>query len=203
NYQLIQGNNPDGTRNLSYPKLLDVDNMIDYMLLIYYSGNLDAPNSNFLSNLRPNNFYAIRPQDGSFGFRFVATDSEWTLLDVNQNRVNTATTPTLSTSNPAWFFQQLEANPTFRMLVADHIQKQFFDNGPFTVKNATASFTALENQIYGPTVPESARWGDVLRPSQPYTRNVEWQAEINRILTQYIPQRTGIVLNQLAVVGLF
>jgi len=90
------------------------------------------------------------------------------------------------------FFQQLEANANFRMLVADHIQKQFFDNGPFTVQNATARFTGLENQIYGPTVPESARWGDVLRPSQPYTRNVEWQAEINRILNQYIPQRTAI-----------
>jgi fibronectin type 3 domain-containing protein len=202
NYEMIQGNNPDGTRNPNYPDLLDVDNMIDYMLVIYYTGNRDAPNSDFLSNLRPNNFYAIRPIDGSFGFRFVPTDSEWIMLDVNQNRVNTAVTPTLSTSNPAWFFQQLEPNPIFRMRVADLIQKQFFDNGPLSVPNATARFTSWMNIVRGPTVPESARWGDVLRPTQPYTRNVEWQNEINRILTSYLPQRTNIVLAQLAAVGL-
>jgi hypothetical protein len=29
----VQGNNPDGTRNPNYPILLDVDNLIDYMLI--------------------------------------------------------------------------------------------------------------------------------------------------------------------------
>jgi len=202
NYQLIQGNNPDGTSNPNLPKLLDIDNLIDYMLTIYYTGNFDAPNSKFLSNLRPNNFYAIRPTSGSFGFRFVATDSEWTLGDVNENRVNTAATPTLSTSNPAYFFQQLEASPLFKIRVADHVQKQFFDNGPFSVANATSLFSTWMNRVRPVTVPESARWGDVLRPTQPYTRNVEWQAEINRLLNSYFPQRTGIALGQLAAVGL-
>jgi len=154
NYQLIQGNNPDGTPNASLPKLLDLDNLIDYMLTIYYTGNYDAPNSKFLSNLRPNNFYAIRPTDGRFGFRFVATDSEWTLLDVNENRVNTAVTPTLATSNPAYFFQQLETSPLFRMRVADHVQKQFFDNGPFSISNSTALFTTWMNRVRPVTVPE-------------------------------------------------
>src|SRR5207248_806791 len=57
-YQKIQGNNPDGTPNPAYSNLLDVDNLIDYMLLIYYTGNLDAPNSSFLNNVNPNNFFA-------------------------------------------------------------------------------------------------------------------------------------------------
>src|SRR5205823_1722807 len=33
-YQRVQGNNPDGTRNPNYPILLDVDNLIDYMLAV-------------------------------------------------------------------------------------------------------------------------------------------------------------------------
>ena len=33
-YQRIQGNNPDGKRNSAYPVLLDVDNLIDYMLVV-------------------------------------------------------------------------------------------------------------------------------------------------------------------------
>ena len=61
---MIQGNNPDGTPNPAYPTLLDIDNLIQYMMMIYYTGNLDAPNSNFLGNDNPNNFYAIRPTDG-------------------------------------------------------------------------------------------------------------------------------------------
>jgi hypothetical protein len=203
NYELIQGNNPDGSRNSSYSNLLDVDNLIDYMLLIYYTGNLDAPNSNFLSNLRPNNFYGIRPIDGSWGFRFVPHDSEWTLLSATQNRVNTAATPTLLTSNPGWFFQQLEPNALFRMKVADHIQKQFFNGGPLSVAGATATFNTWMNAVSPLTVPESARWGDVLRPTQPYTRNVEWQAEINRLETTYLPTRTATVIGQLSAVNLF
>jgi hypothetical protein len=37
-YQRIQGNNPDGTRNPAYEDLLDVEDMIDYMILNFYVG---------------------------------------------------------------------------------------------------------------------------------------------------------------------
>ena len=42
-YEKLQGLNPDGTRNLAFPVLLDVNNLIDYMTTILYTGNLDAP----------------------------------------------------------------------------------------------------------------------------------------------------------------
>ena len=57
------------------------------MLIVFFSGNTDAPLSDFLGNNSPNNFYAIRPRTGAFGFRFFAHDSEHTLLDVNENRL--------------------------------------------------------------------------------------------------------------------
>ena len=59
-FEAVQGNNPDGSRNDALPDLLDIGNLIQYQMLIYYTGNLDAPNSNFLGNENPNNFYAIR-----------------------------------------------------------------------------------------------------------------------------------------------
>ena len=56
-------------------------NLIDYMLVIVYGGNLDAPISNFLGNDRPNNWYGMRDRDGGLrDFRFFAHDSEHTLL---------------------------------------------------------------------------------------------------------------------------
>ena len=104
NYFYIQGKNSDGTDNASYPVLLDVENLQDYMIGIYYGGNCDAPVSQFLSNNRPNNSYAVRrtsPQDVAFlpggvppttrplgkfrseGFRFFAHDNEHTILSGN------------------------------------------------------------------------------------------------------------------------
>ena len=85
-YQRVQGNNPDGSRNPAYEVLLDVDNLIDYMLVIFYGGNLDAPISNFLGNTSPNNWFGFRHTNGLSGFRYCAHDSEHTLLNVNENR---------------------------------------------------------------------------------------------------------------------
>ena len=59
-YFRVQGMDPDGTVNPNYERLLDVDNLIDYMIIILYGGNRDAPISNFLSNNRPNNWYGLR-----------------------------------------------------------------------------------------------------------------------------------------------
>ena len=60
----LQGNNPDGTPQPRLRDLLDADNLIDYMLVILYGGNLDAPISNFLGNTSPNNWYGIRNRIG-------------------------------------------------------------------------------------------------------------------------------------------
>ena len=60
-------------------RLLDVDNLIDYMICIYYGGDLDAPISNFLGNTRANNFYAIYNRDDPTGFKFFRHDAEHTL----------------------------------------------------------------------------------------------------------------------------
>lgn len=207
-YQKVQGNNPDGTRNPAYEVLLDVDNLIDYMLVILYGGNLDAPISNFLGNSSPNNWFGFRHTNGLSGFRFVAHDSEHTLLDVNQNRVGpfSAGDPTsgggLLKSNPQYVFQQLWQNTEFKMHLADRVQKHFFNGGVLSPSSALARFMARKTEIDRAVVGESARWGDSKREPA-LTRNSEWLAEINRIANNYIPQRTGIVLNQLKTKGLF
>ena len=86
-YFRIQGKNADGTPNPAYTNLVDVVNLIDYMLVIEYGGNLDAPISNFLNNQSPNNWYGIRNRTGPDGFRFFVHDAEHTLLDPNANRM--------------------------------------------------------------------------------------------------------------------
>ena len=220
-YQRVQGRNVDGTANPAYENLLEVDNLIDYMLVIFFTGNIDAPISAFLGNSNPNNMYALRNRTGLYGgFRFLAHDSEHTLLhesslgsndELHRNRTGpfAAGDPTqqgaasaLARSNPQYLFTRLTANAEFRLRLADHIQKQFFNGGVLTSEGCRARFLTRSNEIYGAVAAESARWGDS-KVGTPRTRNVDWVTEMNRVYGDYFAQRSGIVLAQLKAKGWF
>ena len=49
-YCQMIGVKPDGSRDPNSRRLLDPVNLIDYMLVIFYGGNLDAPISWFGNN---------------------------------------------------------------------------------------------------------------------------------------------------------
>ncbi len=221
NYFRIQGLNVDGTPNPAYENLLDVDNLIDYMLVIFFTGNIDAPISAFLGDSNPNNMFAVRNQTGLYGgFRFMAHDSEHTLLhesslgntdELHRNRIGPfpAGDPTqqgaataLACSNPGYLFTRLSGNAEFRLRVADHVQKEFFNGGVLTTEGCRARFLGRSNDIYAAVVGESARWGDA-KISPPRTRNVDWVKEMNRVYGDYFNQRPGIVLSQLKAKSLF
>ncbi len=221
NYFKVQGLNVDGTPNPAYENLLDVDNLIDYMLVIFFTGNIDAPISAFLGNSNPNNMYAVRNRTGLYGgFRFFAHDSEHTLLhesslgntdEIHRDRTGpfAAGDPTqqgaataLACSNPGYIFTRLAANAEFRLRVADHVQRQFFNGGVLTAQACRARFLTRSNEVYGAIACESARWGDAKRAT-PLTRNVEWVTEMKRVYGDYFNQRPGIVLGQLRAKGWF
>ncbi len=201
----VQGRNPDGARNPAYENLLEIDNLIDYMLVILFGGNLDAPISNFLGNTRPNNWYGLRDRSGANGgFRFISHDAEHTLLDMNQNRVGpfAAGSDSVAYSNPQYLWQQLWQSPTFRLRVADRIQRHFLNGGALTVAAAQGRFAARTNQLFLPVVAESARWGDS-KVSTPLTRDANWLPAVNRVMNTYLPSRGNIVLAQLRAANLF
>jgi hypothetical protein len=202
-YQFVQGNNPDGTRNPAYENLVDIPNLIDYMLIILFGGNLDAPISNFLGNTRPNNFYGLRDRTGPHGFRFFVHDAEHTLLNLNESRVGPypAGDSSILYSNPQWIWQKLQANPEFRLRVADHVHRHFFNDGVLTAPRALELFLHRVNQLDRAVVGESARWGDAKRTT-PLTR-ADWLNAVNNVRNNYLPQRPGVVLNQLRNAGLY
>lgn len=71
NYFRMLGRNPDGTRNPAYPVLVDIDDLIDYMMVIFYTGDGDAVLSQFpLGNNKPNNWHSMRDRTGERGFTF-------------------------------------------------------------------------------------------------------------------------------------
>ncbi|HPC96565.1 MAG TPA: lamin tail domain-containing protein [Sedimentisphaerales bacterium] len=175
---------------------VDISAMIDYMLMIYFVGSRDAPV--LLCNDRvPRNFYAVRRREPAGPFLFVPWDVEWSLESPTVNRVNI-----VGQSNPHYLVDRLMANEDFRVQMADRIYKRFFNDGALTPGAAIDRYMARANEIDRAIVGESARWGDSLR-SRPYTRNVEWVAERDRLVNEYFSVRTDIVLNQLRQAGFY
>jgi hypothetical protein len=218
-YFRVQGLNPDGTPNPAYEILLDVDNLIDYMLIILYGGNLDAPISNFLGNDSPNNWFGLRHRGGlSGGFKYFAHDSEHTLLNVSEDRTglvdnqigtinpdwtagNPVTGSSFSKSSPQYLWFRLVQNAEFRLRAADRIQKYCFNGGLLTPQGMRANLLTRSNEIYRAMVCESARWGDAKRTT-PFNRN-DWVAAMNTVFSAFIPNRTTVLVNQLRADGFY
>ena len=92
------------------PALVDIDNLISYMLIIFYSGNTDAPLSQFMGNRRSNNWYAVRNRNGWDGFRFFIHDAEHTLGTPDSSKDRTGpfhshNQDVFEFSNPQWLHQ--------------------------------------------------------------------------------------------------
>jgi hypothetical protein len=203
-YERVQGNNPDGTSNPAYEVLVDMDNLIDYMLLTIYVGNFDGP---VYQNNFPNNFFASRNRNTREGFRFFTHDAELSLSDVNFDRTQLITVgdpaagSTFSESNPQYFWQRLWANAEFRMRAADHVQKHFFNGGALTPAACLARYAARTNEMSRGMVGESARWGDAQR--EPPIVRENWINAVSSVINGYFPNRTAVVLQQLRNRGLY
>jgi hypothetical protein len=202
-YYKIQGLNPDGTRNPDYEVLLDVDNLIDFMLTVFLTGEADGPVSGFRGDQEPNNFYAIYNRNGKRGFIFFRHDAEHTLGAQSWGFDRTGPFPggsIFKESNPQWIHQKLCENPLYVSQIADHVYKHFFASGALTPQANIDRFLSRKEEIDLAIIAESARWGDSKREPA-FTRDGAWLAEINRIVEQFFPDRTTIVLGQLQSKG--
>jgi len=213
NYFQLQGLNADGSKNPEGRNLVDIDNLIDYMLIIFYTGNFDSPVSKFRSNKDPNNFYAIYNRNDNEGFKFLSHDAEHTLLydyvsigdGINENRVNLHELDDwnrmevwdFNKFHPQWLHYKLCDNAEYRMRFIDHVYKQFYNNGVFVPANTTKIFTGRTKEIEMAIIAESARWGDSNGNWTPRTKDDDWLPIVNQIVDDYFPERPAIVLDQL------
>jgi hypothetical protein len=199
NYFKIQGKNADGTDNPALPAYVSIDNFIDFMLANIYGGNNDWDTHNWSAirnRLVPGN-----------GFKFLVWDGERILEGINDDAVTIKD----NANRPSGLFKDLIANSEFKLEVADHIQNHFFNNGALTPAKAAERWLKLTNEIQLAIICESARWGDYRRDVHPYggsnyelcTKATYWDVEQNRLLNDYFPLRTQIVVDQLQALGLY
>lgn len=176
-------------------KTVDVTNLADYMMLNFYCSTVDWPWQNW---------NALRKRETNGLFRFFVWDAEYTLetppwVPADRTGVGAASN---EADSPARLYHQIRQNAEWRLLFADRAHKHFFNDGALSTNQTIPRFVRLCDGIDRAIVGESARWGDVVRTSQPYTRDGEWLAEKNRLLTQFFPQRTALVIQQFKNAGL-
>ncbi|HWN93507.1 MAG TPA: CotH kinase family protein, partial [Methylomirabilota bacterium] len=169
-------------------QLLDVTNYIDYVLLNYYAGNQDWGENK--------NWYAVRRRVPAAPFQYVMWDGEQVLQDVQDDTVSDPY------EMPFRLAEELKRNAEFRLAFADRVQKHFFHDGALAPTACAERWAKRAKEVDAAMVAESARWG-YYRRNPPFTRDKEWLAEQQRLLKNYFPQRTAIVLQQLRAVGLY
>ncbi|MBP7951181.1 MAG: chitobiase/beta-hexosaminidase C-terminal domain-containing protein, partial [Verrucomicrobiales bacterium] len=196
NYQVILGNNPDGTRNPALPVLLDVDNLIDYMMAIFYSGDGDATLSGFLSFNQPNNWFGMRDRAGQRGFTFFNHDAEHTLRapswSLYWTRANRPAAPSDTTGpfggslatdwtfwNPQRIHEALLSNNEYRLRWSDHIQRHLFNDGALTTATAKARWVSKISTINKAIRVYAARY------STTGAGEAAWLTKTNEITTKF------------------
>lgn len=169
--------------------MLDIDNFIDYMLINQYAGNTDWAH---------HNWYAIlRRGTGSQGFRFLCWDSEV----IFENLYESVLEKNNGSAYPTGIFQNLLKNKDFADRYGRRAQELLADDGLLGPQSVVETWDSLYHVISKAIYAEAARWGDYRRyvhqyksKGKYYTVDDYYMKERNRLLNEYFPYRSAIVL---------
>ncbi len=198
-YYDLQGLNENGKRDPNKTVYLDADNLIDYMLVTFYTGNFDGPISRFMRNRSTNNWFAVFKRGGNQGFKFFAHDSEHTMGTKDTLHID-RTGPFsageyVGISNPQWIHQQLTASEDYRSRFRERAEAALLGNGPLTVEAGIHRINRRARTVGKAIVAECARWGDY--KDRPGRTKAEWETAIE-YLREVVKERTAILPDQLA-----
>lgn len=169
--------------------LLDIDNFIDYMLINQYAGNTDWAH---------HNWYAIlRRGEGSQGFRFLCWDSEVIFENVYENVLDKNN----GSAYPTGLFQNLLKNDDFTYRYGRRASELLANDGLLGPASVVETWDSLYQVISKAIYAEVARWGDYRRDvhrwqtkGDLYTVDGAYMTERDRLLNDYFPYRSAIVL---------
>ena len=163
---------------------LDLNSFIDYILVNFYAGNKDWAFQNWNASYNksdPNSLWLFHNWDAEKTFQLVGDD----VTDADD------------LGAPTHIHQRLKENAQYRLKFADRAHRLMFDSGVLTPEVVSTMYLSRLDDIDRAVVAESARWGDNRNPDNPaYTRD-DWLLEKGRLMTEFFPERTRILLNQL------
>ena len=163
-YFAVQGMDANGLLDPSKERLADITNMIDYLLMIYYSGATDNCITWFHRNSSVNNMYCVYNRENPDGFKWFQHDGEHS-FDTSQELDRTgpydhANFRLAQFFNAQTMHEKLCANPEYRLAFADRVYKHFTNNGALMQPNCEARIDARMAQLDRAIVAHAARWGN-------------------------------------------
>ncbi len=196
----LQGLNADGIPDPMFPVYLDVDNLIDYMLVIFLTGNFDGPVTQFARNFASNNWFSIWKRNGRDGFHFFCHDSEHSLAaepaTVGINRVGPFIAgTTYDQFNPQWLHQQLMSVEWYCERFRVRAEEVLSAGG---ILSHSANLTRMRHraqEVARAMLAECARWG--WRSEEPVKTIKDWEEAI-AWLEQVLEKRAELVPTQLS-----
>jgi len=182
--------------------LVDVDNLIDYMILHIYAEAEDWPH---------HNWYAAHRRAGgglpATKWIFAVWDQEIVCDRLyRRDRVDVSNDRT-----PARIYAKLREWPEFRRRFGDRLHQLLFHGGALCASNAAARLRARAAQIERAIVGESARWGDAREnpvPPNPgtgktFTRDEWWRPELEALCSEWFPGQAALTIERFRRVGLY
>ena len=98
---------------------------------------------------------------------------------------------------------KLRDSPAYRQLFAERVRMHLVEQGgALTAEVAGARYRDLAAELERAIALEGARWGSGIGAFSPLQAIKEWQTERDRLVQDWFPARTGIVLDQLTARGL-
>ncbi|MCP4846471.1 MAG: hypothetical protein GY899_00810, partial [Verrucomicrobiaceae bacterium] len=198
-FMRMQGLNVDGSRNPELPVYLDVENLIDYAIIIGYTANGDAPPNN-------NNWFGIRNRvSNDMGFQFFVHDGEHSLGAGGNSgdRINagrgSGDRGNFNKSNPMLIRLDIEERtPEFRLRFADRVHKRFFNfpGGLMMREHVMDTLHARRRTVAPVIIAEAARWG------YPDLGEQQWINAANDV-DRFINSRRDNFFNQLRSASLY
>ncbi|MDA3930401.1 MAG: CotH kinase family protein [Prolixibacteraceae bacterium] len=170
-------------------KKLDIPDFINYMILNYYIGNTDWDSQNWYASFNRKN--------ANGKWRFHCWDNEH-IMEQKDNSI----IENINQYGPTHLHQLLMKSESYKQYFADAVQKLFYSTGVLTPQNSHKYYENRVQNIVGPIIAESARWGDNRR-FKPYTRDKEWETERNWIENKFLPNRRDYVIDQFRDAGWF
>ncbi|MGJ8641641.1 MAG: lamin tail domain-containing protein [Opitutaceae bacterium] len=144
---------------------LDVTHFVDIMLLWGFG-------------LSESEFKACGPKVAGSGYKFWLNDPDRFLRDTSGDKLK-------NTWGPGYIWTALlgEDHPDFKMLLADRIYRNFFNNGAMTAGACDARLLARMDEIRDSFLLEAARWG--------YLSPTNWESKAANIRANMFPYRAG------------
>ncbi|MEJ6635639.1 MAG: CotH kinase family protein [Akkermansiaceae bacterium] len=207
-YFQIQGLDSSGNPSPAVPTYINVENLINFMMVVFYDGSFDAPLSTFIG--ASNNWFSVRNRvTDDQGIAFFAHDMEHSLGSYFTNRQDrtgpfwfgsTADQQGFNKSNPQYIHQYLANNREYRTKFGDIVHREFFNGGLLTNQAVLARFGERETTVDMAIDAEAARWGDS-KTSPPLDRT-DWALAVNQ-LKGWTTDRNLEVLAQLKIDDLY